>query len=408
MQAKHRRKPLRHGRSAHQFAVAMAIMSLVLAGGAVTGLGAAMLRPDGAAPAAPAASAPTLPSGDPSNTTRLVHHERITGDISPKSVVASPSGTVIANNMMYNHTSTLYDASSLELTATVADTVDLAEFGHPERAGETTGAPVEAVFSPDGKHAYVSQYSLKGPGAGETATDDCAAGDAIGNSAVYRLDLTTNEWDQVIEVGRVPKFISLSPDGTVALVSNWCDSSVSVVDLAEGEELRQIPVDSAPRGSVVLPDNRTAYVAAMYADELYRVDLVNGQSELVLETGRKPRHLVLSPDASRMYLTESGADRLLELDTATGEVLREVETGREPRSMAISPDGLALYVVNYYANTVTKFDTETFEAIQTVEVGQNPIGITYEPTERRVWVANYAGSIDVFDDTAARDGTMEP
>ena len=345
MEAKHRRKPLRHGRSAHQFAVAMAIMSLVLAGGAVTGLGAAMLRPDGAAPAAPAASAPTLPPGDPSNTTRLVHHERITGDISPKSVVASPSGTVIANNMMYNHTSTLYDASSLELTATVADTVDLAEFGHPERAGETTGAPVEAVFS---------------------------------------------------------------PDGTVALVSNWCDSSVSVVDLAEGEELRQIPVDSAPRGSVVLPDNRTAYVAAMYADELYRVDLVNGQSELVLETGRKPRHLVLSPDASRMYLTESGADRLLELDTATGEVLREVETGREPRSMAISPDGLALYVVNYYANTVTKFDTETFEAIQTVEVGQNPIGITYEPTERRVWVANYAGSIDVFDDTAARDGTMEP
>jgi YVTN family beta-propeller protein len=109
-----------------------------------------------------------------------------------------------------------------------------------------------------------------------------------------------------------------------------------------------------------------------------------------------------------MYLTESGSDRLLELDTATGEVLRSVETGREPRTMAISPDGLALYVVNYYANTVSKFDTETLEEVQTVEVGQNPIGITYEPTQRRVWVANYAGSIDVFDDTAPRGGTMEP
>jgi YVTN family beta-propeller protein len=404
MEAKHRRKRPRHGRSAHQFTVAMAIMSLVLAGGAVTGLGAAMLRPDGTVPVQ---SAPTPPPGDPSNTTRLVHHDRITGDISPKSVVASPSGDVIANNMMYSHSSTLYDASSLELTATVSDTVDLSEFGFPDRAGETAGAPVEAVFSPDGKHAYVSQYSLKGPGAGERAGDDCANGDGIGNSAVYRLDLTTHEWDQVIEVGRVPKFISLSPDGSVALVSNWCDESVSVVDLAKGQEVRQIPVDAAPRGSVVLPDNRTAYVTAMYADELYRVDLETGQSELVLETGRKPRHLVLSPDASRMYLTESGADRLLELDTATGEVLREVGTGREPRTMAISPDGLALYVVNYYANTVTKFDAETLEAVQTVEVGQNPIGITYEPTQRRVWVANYAGSIDVFDDTAPLDGTME-
>ena len=405
MEAKHRRKRIRQGRPAHQFTVAMAIMSLILAGGAVTGLGTAMLRPDGSAPDT---AAPTLPPGDPSNTTRLVHHERITGDITPKSVVASPAGDVIANNMMYSHSSTLYDASSLELTATVSDTVDLSEFGYPDRAGETAGAPVEAVFSPDGKHAYVSQYSLKGPGAGETASDDCANGDGIGNSAVYRLDLATHEWDQVIEVGRVPKFISLSPDGSVALVSNWCDETVSVVDLAEGEEVRQIPVDAAPRGSVVLPDNRTAYVTAMFADELYRVDLVTGESELVLETGRKPRHLVLSPDASRMYLTESGADRLLELDTATGEVLREVATGREPRTMAISPDGLALYVVNYYANTVTKFDVKTFEELQTVDVGQNPIGITYEPTERRVWVANYAGSIDVFDDTAPLGGTMEP
>ena len=75
--------------------------------------------------------------------------------------------------------------------------------------------------------------------------------------------------------------------------------------------------------------------------------------------------------------------------------------------MAISPDGLALYIVNYYANTVTKVDTETLETLQTVEVGKNPIGITYEPTQRRVWVANYAGSLDVFDDTAPRDGTME-
>ncbi|WP_341854620.1 hypothetical protein [Brachybacterium sp. GPGPB12] len=43
MEAKHRRKPPRRGRSSHQFTVAMAILSLVLAGGAVTGLGTSML-----------------------------------------------------------------------------------------------------------------------------------------------------------------------------------------------------------------------------------------------------------------------------------------------------------------------------------------------------------------------------
>lgn len=103
-----------------------------------------------------------------------MHLDRITGDITPKSVVASSTGTVIANNMMYSHSSTLYDAETLELTSTVDDTVDLAEFGYPERAGATEGAPVEAVFSPDGKYAYVSQYRLQGPGAGRSRTTTAA------------------------------------------------------------------------------------------------------------------------------------------------------------------------------------------------------------------------------------------
>ncbi|WP_394214995.1 beta-propeller fold lactonase family protein [Brachybacterium vulturis] len=403
VQAKHRRKS-RRGRPHEQFTIAIAILSLVMAGGMVAGLATSAIGPDGGQTAVGAA--PVMPPGEPSNTTRLVHLDRITGDITPKSVVASPTGTVIANNMMYSHSSTLYDAKTLELTDTVVDEVDLAEFGVPERAGVTQGAPVEAVFSPDGRYAYVSQYRLQGPGAGEVAHDDCRAGEQVGPSAVFRLDVAAGQWDQVIEVGRVPKFLSLSADGTRALVSNWCDETVSVLDLEAGEEIRVIEVDAAPRGSVILPDNRTAYVTAMYADELFRIDLVTGESEQVLETGDKPRHLVLSPDASRLYMTVSGSDRLVELDAATGEVLRTAETGREPRTMAISPDGLALYIVNYYANTVSKVDTDTFEEIQTVEVGKNPIGITYEPTQRRVWVANYAGSIDVFDDTAS--GTMEP
>lgn len=405
VQAKHRRRTPR-GRPHEQFVVALAILSLVMAGGMIAGVVTRVVAPGTESAAAEAVPAPA--PGEPSNTTRLAHLERLTGDITPKSVVAGPGGTVIANNMMYSHSSTLYDAETLELTATVADTVDLADFGMPGRAGVTTGAPVEAVFSPDGAHAYVSQYSLKGPGEGARATDGCENGEAIGRSAVFRLDLATARWDQVIEVGRVPKFLSLSADGSRALVSNWCDQTVSVLDLAAGAVIREIEVDSAPRGSVILPDNRTAFVTAMFADELYRVDLETGESEMVLETGRKPRHLVLSPDARRLYLTVSGGDELLELDAATGEVLRRAPTGREPRTMALSPDGLALYVVNYHANTLSKFDAATLEEIQRVEVGQNPIGVTYEPTRGRVWVANYAGSIDVFDDTAPRGGTMEP
>lgn len=342
----------------------------------------------------------------PANTTQMVKAKRLTGKIRPKSVVAGPDGTVIANNMIYEHTATLYDGATMAETATISDVVDLSDFGYPAaRAGETHGAPVEAAYSRDGKHIYVTQYGLTGPGSGKPSTDKCVGGDAIGRSAIFRLNLETRAWDQVIEVGRVPKFLSISADGKLALVSNWCDSTVSVVDLAQGKEVRSIPVDSAPRGSVILADNRTAYVTAMYADELYRVDMVKGTSELVMKTGRRPRHLVLSPDGKRLYMTESGADRLRALDPATGEVIDETTTGREPRSMAISEDGTALYVVNYHENTVSKFDAATLKELQREKVGANPVGVAREALSGRVWVANYGGSIDVFDDTAAREKT---
>ena len=348
------------------------------------------------------AEEPAAAPAEPSNATSLVHATRIEGEISPKSVVASSDGVVIANNMIYNHTVTVYDADAMQERATVPDSVDLADFGFPaERAGETKGAPVEAAFSADDRYAYVTQYGLTGPGSGEASTDKCSGGEDIGRSAIFRLDMESMQWDQVIEVGRVPKFITLSPDGTTALVSNWCDSTVSVVDLEAGKEVRTIEVDSAPRGSVILPDGRTAYVTAMYADELYRLDLEAGTSELVRETGRKPRHLTLSPDGTRLYMTEAGADRLVVMDAATAEILDTADTGREPRSMAISADGTAVYVVNYYGNTVSKFDSSTLEELQREDVGVHPVGVAYEPTQHRVWVANYQGSIDVFDDSAA-------
>lgn len=332
-----------------------------------------------------------------SATTEMVHVETITGDISPKSVVASGEGLVLANNMMYRHTVTFYDAETHELMQTLDDTVDAEAHGLQGQSGEISGAPVEAVWTSDGQYAYVSQYQLTDIGA--TAEDDCAAGEAIAESVVYRYSVAEEDWDQVIEVGRVPKYVALSPDDSTLLVSNWCDRSLSVVDTETAEENEQIPLNSMPRGIVVLPDGETAYVTAMYSNEVYRVDLSTGESKVAFTTGARPRHLVLDDAGEAMYLTVAGADQLLKIDPESGEVIDEVTTGQEPRSMAISEDGTALYVVNYDENTVSKFDAETLEELQREPTGGMPVGVTYEPSTGSVWVADYAGSLTVFDDS---------
>lgn len=340
-------------------------------------------------------SAPDFPA---SNTTGLKPLETVTeGDITPKSVVSNGHGLMITNNMMYRHDVTLYDAETREVVNKLSDTVDADEFGVDHLSGRVSGAPVEAVWTQDGQYAYVSQYQITDHGA--TAEDNCSNGSAITPSLVYRYSVEQEDWDQVIPVGRVPKYVALSPDESTLLVSNWCDKSLSVVDTEAAEEIRQIPLNSMPRGIVVLPDDRTAYVTAMYADEVYRVDLESGDSEVALRTGDRPRHLVLGKDRKHVYLVVTGANQLLKLDAETFEVIDSASTGAEPRTMEISADGTALYVVNYNENTVSKFDAETLEELDRQPTGHLPIGVTHHARGGEVWVANYSGSLSIYDDT---------
>ncbi len=178
------------------------------------------------------------------STTVLRETQRITGDISPKSVVASPSGLVIAQNMMYTHTVTAYRPDGA-LAATIDDGVDLAAFGVTGHPGITQGAPVEAAFTSDGRHAYVSNYSMYGAGFGPEGHDSCSPQSGYDDSYTYRIDTETFAIDQAIKVGAVPKYVAVTPDDTKVLVTNWCTYDLSVIDVASAREIAPHP-DRAP------------------------------------------------------------------------------------------------------------------------------------------------------------------
>jgi DNA-binding beta-propeller fold protein YncE len=334
----------------------------------------------------------------PSEATAMERVDYLTGGLTPKSVMASGHGLAIANNMMYSHTSTVFDTTTREQVAVLSDSVDLAQFGVEGHPGTSQGSPVEAVWTADGRYAYVSQYTMYGENFGREGFDACTVADGVGPSMLYRFDAQEMTWDQVIKVGAVPKYVALSPDQSTILVSNWCDATLSVVDTQLGEEVGTIAMDAAPRGIVIMPDNNTAYSVAMYADQLYEIDIAEQSSTVIREIGSRPRHLNLTEDGSTLYLTVSGANAIYKIDTASGEIVGQATPGVEPRSVAMSPDESALYVVNYDEATVSKVRTSDMEVIDRVQVDANPIGIDYDPVTNTVWVACYNGSIYVFDD----------
>jgi YVTN family beta-propeller protein len=320
----------------------------------------------------------------------------ITGQISPKSVAASGSGLVTAQNMMYTHTITVYDARTMKLKATIPDSVNLAKFGVKGHPGISRGAPVEAAFSPGGLYAYVTNYAMYGTGFGPEGKDTCTPASGTDHSFTYRVNLESMKIDNVYQVGAVPKVVAVTPDGGRVLVTNWCSWDMNVINAATGKTVRTLPVGAYPRGIAVSKDGRFALVAVMGSSHLLRVDLRNYRTRQI-QVGSGPRAVVLSDDGNSAFVTLNAEGRVAKVNLRTGAVAR-ASTGNAPRSLARSTDGTALYVVNYDSGTVSKLNTRNMRVLQTIKACVHPIGITYEPVTRRVWVACYTGEILVFDD----------
>jgi YVTN family beta-propeller protein len=348
-------------------------------------------------PSATSSPSPIPPPGPPSTALRLEFVDTITGNLSPKSVVASQTGLFFVQNMMYRHTVAVYDRDR-ELVETISDEVDLSELGHRRYEGTVRGAPVEAAFSPDGRYAYVSNYAMYGPGFTRPGDDVCSPSSGYDESFLYRIDTEALQIDQAIAVGSVPKYVATTPDGRYVLVTNWCSYSMSVVDTATAEEIRRVPLGPYPRGIIVSPDSRTAYVAVMGTSGVAEVDLRSFRVRWMYGIGDGPRHVVLDPTGRYLYVTLNRTGGVAKIDTLTRRKVDYVSTGSYPRSMAISQDGRSLYVVNYESDTMSKVGTRNMRVLQTVPTNHHPIGITYDDATRQVWVSCYGGSLMVFRD----------
>ncbi|MEJ1935264.1 peptidoglycan-binding protein, partial [Nostoc sp. NIES-2111] len=329
---------------------------------------------------------------DASQKMRLI--KTISGQISPKSVVYSGNGLFFAQNMMYNHTITVYNRD-YELVKVIPDAVDLSKYGHSKYKGKYRGSPVEASFSHNGKYAWVSNYQMYGTGFNNPGDDKCNPSQNTDKSFLYRVDTETLEIDRVIPVGSVPKFVATSGDGNLVLVSNWCSWDLSVVDTNENREIKRIPLGRYPRGIAVDAASENAYVAVMGSYDIAKVNLKDFSVDWLKNIGRSPRHLNLDPSGKYLYTSLNGEGKIAKISLSEGRVVKKITSGDAPRSMVLSADGEVLYVVNYGEDTVSKIRTIDMKILQKVKVEPNPIGITYDPKTREVWVACYSGNIMV-------------
>ena len=181
----------------------------------------------------------------------------------------------------------------------------------------------------------------------------------VGNlsDSVYFLDAASLERRAAVPVGHRP--YTAVADGTHLYVSNWGDSTVSVIALSDRPTVRP-SIFVGPHPSALALRGSELFVALAGANGVARVDLTRGEVREHLTValaphappGSDPNGLGLSPDGRTLYVAMAGSNAVAVVRVAANamRVAGLIPAGWYPTAVATSPDGRTLYVANGKGN----------------------------------------------------------
>src|SRR5436309_2196294 len=178
----------------------------------------------------------------------------------------------------------------------------------------------------------------------------------VGNlsDSVYLLDAATLQRRGTVAVGHRP--YTVVADSTRLYVSDWGDSTVSVIDLTAYPPIRLSAWFVGPHPSALALRGGELFVALAGSNGVARVDLATGQVREQLTValaphapvGSDPNALALSPDGRTLYVAMAGNNAVaaVHLSPATMQVAGLIPVGWYPTAVAVAADGKTLFVAN--------------------------------------------------------------
>ena len=182
----------------------------------------------------------------------------------------------------------------------------------------------------------------------------------VGNlsDSIYFVDAATLRRRGAVPVGHRP--YSAVGDNSSLYVSNWGDSTVTVIDLSVSPPVRRSALFVGPHPSALALRGSELLVALAGANGVARVDLATGQVREQLTValapqappGSDPNALALSPDGHTLYVALAGSNAVavVRLGARGMRVAGLIPVGWYPTAVAASADGRTLYVANGKGN----------------------------------------------------------
>jgi YVTN family beta-propeller protein len=199
-----------------------------------------------------------------------------------------------------------------------------------------------------------------------------------------------------VPTGHAPHEVAVSPDGRLAVVTNYGTgpepgNTLTVIDMAELAPTATIDLgeQTRPHGIAWHPDGRRVAVTTEGNGTLTIVDVPARHVEAAIPTGAQVSHEVaLSADGSRAFVANIGSGSVTVIDVDEGSVEATIPTGRGAEGVAVSPDGAEVWVTNRAENTVTVLDATTLEVLATVPSEDFPIRVVFTADGEHALVTN--------------------
>ena len=300
------------------------------------------------------------------------------------------------------------------------------------------GPPVNLAITPD-QHLALVANSLDWVKDGESWK-------GVPDNKIYVIDLTTSPPAQIatVETGKQPSGMAINRAGTLALVANRADDTVSALSI-DGKNVKLVETVSVagaaaalgaapappalPVAVAITPDGKHALVVKSGANRVALLDIdgqklsyakVDGKN-YDMATGLNPLNVQVTPDGKLAIVNNigGGQDRqvdtvgVIDLEANPPRVIDQVVVGDGPEGLAMSPAGsyAASLLLNgtgptpktaFYRHdksyvALLKIDGMTVHKVAQADVGDLVEGIAFSPDGRYLYVGNFSDSdIDIL------------
>ena len=240
------------------------------------------------------------------------------------------------------------------------------------------------------------------------------------DNKVYVIDLKANppKLANTVTVGKQPSGLSFNSAGTLALVTNRADKSVSLLSV-KGTDVKVI--DTIDMGGIVshavfTPDGKHALVTKFNDHKVSVLD-VNGDkvtyNKLDLPTGQWPYNVAVAPSGKIALTADNGnagnsdgsvdTVSVVDLELSPPRITDRVVVGDGPEGLAISPKGnVAVAIILAGSNnksayfykrngsvSVLRITGKKVTKVGDVEVGGLPEGAAFSPDGKYLYIGNY-------------------